>query len=49
MSAGRRDAGSYADLAPLLIVYALSGAIGGVYDYYISRGRSCEVMPGKGM
>ncbi len=44
-----REAGSYVDLAPLLIVFALAGSIGGIYDYYISRGRSCEVRPGKGM
>ncbi len=42
-------AGRYIDLAPLLVVYALAGSIGGVYDYYISRGRACEVKPGKGM
>jgi hypothetical protein len=42
-------AGGYVNLAPLLIVYALAGSIGGVYDYYISRGRPCEVRPGKGM
>jgi hypothetical protein len=44
-----REAGSYVDLAPLLIVYGLAGSIGGIYDYYISRGRPCEVRPGKGM
>ncbi|OPY28865.1 MAG: hypothetical protein A4E28_01252 [Methanocella sp. PtaU1.Bin125] len=38
-----RDIGGYIELVPLLIVYALSGAIGGVYDYYISRGRQCEI------
>ncbi|MGA9139759.1 MAG: hypothetical protein WBZ29_06020 [Methanocella sp.] len=43
------SAGGYIDLAPLLVVYALAGSIGGVYDYYISRGRPCDVRPGKGM
>lgn len=33
----------YIELMPLLIVYALAGAIGGVYDYYISRGRKCDI------
>jgi hypothetical protein len=41
------DSGNYFELVPLLIVYALAGAIGGVYDYYISRGRKCEIRPRK--
>jgi uncharacterized membrane protein len=35
--------GSYQDLSFLLVVYALAGAIGGIVDYYLSRGRRCDI------
>jgi hypothetical protein len=34
------------DLAFLLVVYGLAGAIGGIVDYYVSQGRRCEIRPG---
>jgi hypothetical protein len=33
------------DLVFLLVVYGMSGAIGGTVDYYLSQGRKCDVKP----
>ncbi len=41
------DARDYMELAFLLVVYALSGTIGGIVDYFISKGRVCETRPGE--
>jgi hypothetical protein len=41
------EAGSYLEFAPLLLVYALAGSIGGVFDYFISQGRRCDIRPGE--
>jgi hypothetical protein len=42
------DARGYIELAFLLVVYAVSGTIGGIVDYFISKGRQCEIRPGGG-
>ncbi len=31
------------DLAFLLVVYGLAGAIGGIVDYFLSQGRKCDI------
>jgi hypothetical protein len=33
----------YDDLPFLLVVYALAGAIGGIVDYFLPRGRKCDI------
>jgi hypothetical protein len=37
----------YPELVFLLVVYALDGAMGGIVDYFISKGRTCETRPGQ--
>lgn len=37
----------YPEFAFLLVAYALNGAIGGIVDYFISKGRQCEIRPGE--
>jgi hypothetical protein len=35
------------DLVFLIVVYGMSGAIGGTVDYYLSQGRKCEPITGE--
>jgi hypothetical protein len=37
----------YVELAAVMVMYALAGAIGGIVDYFISRGRKCDIPAGR--